>query len=617
MSNNSATNNSGWKKSAGIIIALIMVGAVVLIVSRYARLHQKGKDRTAVKQDIKRIMLAMHQYHDAHNSFPPAFTLGPDGKRWHSWRALILPYLEPELALQYRLDEPWNGPHNQSLLAYAPDVFRSDRVGGPTNASSYFAVVGERTLWPADQALGFRDIVDGTSNTVAIVEDFRTDISWLEPKDLLPSEFLQSLENDKTGQQDGGLTVGLADGSTRFLVSHLERSLLNGLLTPAYGSKTYRGDAWPADLIDNVARKNPEQKLREPVSVDSLLRTDMLAASLQKIDASKNQLWAGTFQMVWDQLKTMVNGPVVLGQPNEMLELLNSSSFDVGSLSPEATVISVSKVSDQDDAELRQSINDSIPDVEPPLQEINLQPGQWGIRISAMVRKTMPFETAFDRFTTPLEFSDHHESTRVNSFGRDPESSIDGRTFEEGQVSILDDYGDDNFIVQLTTKGPQRDKIILALIPPESTLDATWQTVQDRIQRPNPKHSRPQLGWMETLQIPILDFSLNTHFSELEGQSIAGFGEGAHIEVAYLDIRLRLDETGAEFISYAEVGVVGEFGDDEVAKYDPQRVRRLIFNKPFFIAMQEGSGRDPWFMGWIANDELMESFVEPVAAEQP
>jgi len=611
------SNNSVSKKSAGIMIALIMVGAVFLIVSRYAWLYQKGKNRTAVKQDIKRIMLAMHHYHDAHNSFPPAFTLGPDGKRWHSWRALILPYLEPERAAQYRLDEPWNGPHNQSLLAYAPDVYRSDRVGGPANAASYFAVVGERTLWPADQALGIAHIVDGSSNTVAIVENFRTDISWLEPKDLLPSEFLQSLEGDKTGQQDGGLTVGIADGSARFLASHLERSLLNGLLTPAYGSKTYRGDAWPEDLIDSVARKNPQQKLREPVSVDSLHETDMLAASLQTIDSSRNQLWAATFQMVWDQLKTMVNGPIVLGQPNEMLELLNASSFDVGSLLPEATVISVSKVSDQDDAELRKSIDYNIPDVEPPLQEINLQPGQWGIRITAMVRKTMPFETAFDRFKTPLEFSDHHESKRVNSFGQDPESSIDGRMFEEGQVSILDDYGDDNFIVQLTTKGPQRDKIILALVPAEATLDATWQAVQDRIQRPNPQHSRPQLGGMETLQIPILDFSLNTHFSELEGQSIAGFGEGAHIEVAYLDIRLRLDETGAEFISYAEVGVVGEFGDDEVVKYDPQRVRRLIFDKPFFIAMQESSGRDPWFIGWIANDELMESYAEKAPADGP
>ena len=134
----------------------------------------------------------------------------------------------------------------------------------------------------------------------------------------------------------------------------------------------------------------------------------------------------------------------------------------------------------------------------------------------------------------------------------------------------------------------------------------------------NPRHSRPSLGGSETLQIPILDFSLKTHFSELEGQSIAGFGDAATVELAYLDIRLRLDETGAEFVSFAEVGVVGDFGgDDEVVEYKPQRIRRLILNKPFFIAMQEKTGKQPWFMGWIANGELMESFVEFDASQRP
>ena len=135
------SKNFALKKSAGLMVVLLFVGAAVLIVSRYAWLYQKGRNRAAVKHDVKRIMLAMHQYHDAHNNFPPAFTLGPDGKRWHSWRALILPYLEPELAEQYRFDEPWNGPHNQSLLAYAPDVYRSDRDEAPANAVNYFRCV--------------------------------------------------------------------------------------------------------------------------------------------------------------------------------------------------------------------------------------------------------------------------------------------------------------------------------------------------------------------------------------------------------------------------------------------------------------------------------------------
>ena len=54
--------------------------------------------------------------------------------------------------------------------------------------------------------------------------------------------------------------------------------------------------------------------------------------------------------------------------------------------------------------------------------------------------------------------------------------------------------------------------------------------------------------------------------------------------------------------------MIGEFGDGEVVEYKPQRVRRLVLNKPYFIAMKEINGKQPCFMGWIANGELMEAF---------
>lgn len=610
-------SNVTIKWAVGIFGALCIAIFAVLSMIGVARFGGTSANRDATKNDIKRIMLAMHQYHDANNSFPPAFVVGPDGTRWHSWRALILPYLEPALAEQYRFDEPWNGKHNRSLLDQPPEVYRSDRFDPPGNATNYFAVVGQRTLWPADQPLGIRDIHDGTSNTLAIVENSRIDISWLEPKDLLPSEFYQSFDNEEVTTKDVGNIVGLADGSVRTLTQQIDRTLLNGLLTPVYGSKTYRGDSWPVDLNDGDVEKNPEQKLRDSVSVDTLQRTNMLAASSQEMDAAKNQLWAATFQMAWDELKKQVNGAVVLQQPSSMLEELNTSSYEAGSLSPEASVISVSRVSDTDDAHLLASLKKKFPGIDPPLQEISLQEGQWGIRLYALVRKSMPFEIVFDWFATPLEFVTGQDTIRVNSFGQDPQSSTDGRTFAEDQITILDDRGDDNFIVQLQTTGPQKDKIILAAVPAESTLEATWQAVQERIQHPNPQHSRRWLGGNETLQIPILDFSLNTHFQELEGQAIAGFDDEATIDVAYLDMRLRLDETGAEFVSFAEVGVIGEFGDDEVVEYKPERIRRLILNKPFFIAMQERTGKQPWFMGWIANGELMEASPEIDASIRP
>ena len=275
------------RRSAKHIGFAILAGAMIIAVGlgwNAIQSMRAAANRSATKEDIKRIMLAMHNYHDVHNSFPPAFVPGPDGERWHSWRALILPYLEPELAEDYRFDEPWNGPHNKLLLVNAPDVFRSDSVGPTSNATSYFAVVGKRTLWPAHQSMSIQKIMDGPSNTIAIVEDPRSDIQWLEPKDLLMGEFFHSFYHGEPWTKDGGRTVGLADGSSRFLSPKIPRDLLTGLLTPVMMTETFKGNNWPADLVENL----PDQKLREPVDAVNLERTKMLAASYQLMDFARN-----------------------------------------------------------------------------------------------------------------------------------------------------------------------------------------------------------------------------------------------------------------------------------------------------------------------------------------
>ena len=59
--------------------------------------------------NLKQIGLAFHNYADAYRSFPPAVIYGPDGKPWHSWRVLLLPFLEQQpLYEQYDFSQPWD-----------------------------------------------------------------------------------------------------------------------------------------------------------------------------------------------------------------------------------------------------------------------------------------------------------------------------------------------------------------------------------------------------------------------------------------------------------------------------------------------------------------------------
>ena len=66
--------------------------------------------RAQCVNNIKQIMLAMHNYHSANNSFPRDIT-DKNGKPLLSWRVAILPYVEQGVLFdKFKLDEPWDSP---------------------------------------------------------------------------------------------------------------------------------------------------------------------------------------------------------------------------------------------------------------------------------------------------------------------------------------------------------------------------------------------------------------------------------------------------------------------------------------------------------------------------
>jgi len=139
------------------------------------------------QNNLRQISLALLNYHDANNAFPPAVKLGPDGKTPHSWRVAILPFLE-ELTLynQYKFDEPWDSENNKKVAAKIPAVFRSPTATNGANCTSYVVLTHADGLFnatPAAQGAKMATIRDGTSNTVAVVEA-NAEIPWTKPEDI-------------------------------------------------------------------------------------------------------------------------------------------------------------------------------------------------------------------------------------------------------------------------------------------------------------------------------------------------------------------------------------------------------------------------------------------------
>src|SRR5205807_9229857 len=140
--------------------------------------------RTQATNNLKQLALAMHNYADVNQSFPPAVLYGPDGKTPYSWRVALLPYLEQAPLYElYKKDEPWDSAHNKQLLARMPPVFRDPSDAADSTYSSYYAITGPSTIFFGKEGAKFSQILDGTSNTLMFVEAKR-DIPWTKPEDI-------------------------------------------------------------------------------------------------------------------------------------------------------------------------------------------------------------------------------------------------------------------------------------------------------------------------------------------------------------------------------------------------------------------------------------------------
>lgn len=216
--------------------------------------HEDGP-RWMCNNNMKQLMLALHIYHDVHGHFPPAYTVDSAGRPLHSWRVLILPYIEEDkLYQQFRLDEPWNSPHNLPLAQQMPRVFRCPKAKRePTARASYVALVGPQSIWPEDKSTSFGDIHDELAHTIALMEWPESDILWTEPRDL-PADNLTLLTQPTRKQlrgrhrhsRQGNVMVGFVDGTVRNLcLPKLSPLTVRALITPNGGEVINQDDLAP------------------------------------------------------------------------------------------------------------------------------------------------------------------------------------------------------------------------------------------------------------------------------------------------------------------------------------------------------------------------------------
>ncbi len=176
-----------------LLVVIAIIGILVGLLLPAVQAAREAARRMQCSNNLKQIGLGLHNYYGSYNALPFAWggTRPPSNSPGYSALSQLLPYIE-QSALHEQIDfaRPLTDPFNLAARLTEVPTFRcpSDLdnpqplTGGATN---YMANVGSQHIWQdplrqngpfiRERQLGFRDILDGTSNTSAFAERMLTD----------------------------------------------------------------------------------------------------------------------------------------------------------------------------------------------------------------------------------------------------------------------------------------------------------------------------------------------------------------------------------------------------------------------------------------------------------
>lgn len=186
------------------------------------------------KNNVRQILLAMLNYESANKVLPVGPIVDEDGKPLLSWRVRILPYMEQNnLYKKFKLDEPWDSPHNIELLQFVPVTYGSpfpeDDELMSEGKTRFLSPMGEGCASGLKDDLTFRKMKDGSSNTIALL--FSTPeaaVEWTKPDDW---EINMAAPTKTIVEGNSTRIFGVFDGSVHELLPTVADDLLRAMLT--------------------------------------------------------------------------------------------------------------------------------------------------------------------------------------------------------------------------------------------------------------------------------------------------------------------------------------------------------------------------------------------------
>jgi hypothetical protein len=202
------------------------LGFIAMVLFVYLSAHTKRVPRhTLSMNNIEEIAEAMVGYSNEHGHLPVRASVDKSGKALLSWRVHLLPALGyKSLYKKFHLDEPWDSPHNQTLIAEMPEIYNSP--GSPELArqgrTAYQVPVGTDTIYSGAAEVSPGRLTKLVRENVMLVEvDPDRAVVWTKPEDHAYNTADPFAGLGENGYP-GGFIYAMGSGEASFCTIHAE-----------------------------------------------------------------------------------------------------------------------------------------------------------------------------------------------------------------------------------------------------------------------------------------------------------------------------------------------------------------------------------------------------------
>jgi prepilin-type processing-associated H-X9-DG protein len=217
-----------------LLLGVAIIAVLIALLLPATRSAKPAARRAQCSNNLKQILLALHNYQQDYEAFPPAYTVDANGRPLHSWRTLILPYLEQKAIYDtIDLSKPWNDTVNAAAFATKLTAFTCPAAADETNTTAYLAIVGPDGFLVPGRSRRLEEITDGLPTTLALIEASEDDaVPWMAPFDADAVTVLK-LDTKAKLSHAGGTNAAFADGSVRFMKADTPAPVWRALLSIA------------------------------------------------------------------------------------------------------------------------------------------------------------------------------------------------------------------------------------------------------------------------------------------------------------------------------------------------------------------------------------------------